>query len=137
MAAKKPTGLSKDAGYMVGARKTFPVSKDAAWDFLFSDEGLRTWLGKISADDIEPGKSFKTKEGIEGTITTFVPGSHFRMKWKRKDWPNEVILQVRVIPANEKTTISFMQEKLVSAKQRAEMKKHWTEVLEQMENKIA
>lgn len=137
MAAKKPVGLSKDAGYMTGARKTFPVSKDAAWDFLFSDEGLRTWLGKISADEIEPGKSFKTKDGIEGTITTFIPGSHFRMKWKRKDWPNTVTLQVRVIPSGEKTTISFMQEKLANARQRAEMKKHWLEVLDRVEKRIS
>ena len=47
MKESKTVRQTKDAGFQIGVRKTLPISIDKAWDFLFSDEGLEIWLGKL------------------------------------------------------------------------------------------
>lgn len=132
----KVVGQTKDVGFQIGVRRTFSFSGDLAWDFLFLDEGLLIWLGKIDSDDIAPDNSYKTKEGIEGKISVLKPYSHIRLTWKRKDWENVSTLQIRVIPAKEKTTISFHQDKLMNSGQREEMKSYWNKILEEIKNKL-
>ena len=136
MEQTKVFGQTKDVGFQIGVRRTFPVSVNLAWDFLFSDKGLSFWLGKIDSGDIEPDNSYKTKEGIEGKISVLKPYSHIRLTWKRKDWENVSTLQIRVIPAKEKTTISFHQDKLMNSGQREEMKSYWNKILEEIKNKL-
>ena len=84
MKQTKVFGQTKDVGFQIGVRRTFPVSVNLAWDFLFSDKGLSFWLGKIDSGDIEPDNSYKTKEGIEGKISVLKSCSPMRFKWKRK-----------------------------------------------------
>lgn len=43
-------------------------------------------------------------------------------------------LQIRVIPAKDKTTISFHHEWLANGKEREAMKTHWTRVLDEIDN---
>jgi len=88
MKEEKTVGQTKDAGFQIGVRKTFPVSAEAAWDFLFSDEGLTVWLGNIKATDIDTDIAYKTKNGTEGKVLVFKPLSHIRMTWKKKEWNN-------------------------------------------------
>ena len=127
---EKIIGQTKDRGFQMGGRKTLPVSYDIAWDFLFSDEGLKIWLGKINSDELD--KSYKTKDGIEGKINVLKTNSHIRLTWKPKNWANISAIQIRVINAKGKTTISFHQDKLLNSIQRDEMKKHWDTVLEKI-----
>ena len=129
-------GLTKDAGFQIGVRKTFAVPVETAWNFLFSEKGLSTWLGKISVENFELGKPYQTEEGTEGKVNVFKPNSHIRLTWKPKHWTNTSSLQVRVIPSREKTTISFHQDKLVDSKQRDEMKKYWDQVIEKIEDEL-
>ena len=51
-------GKTKDAGFQFGARKTFDLDFHKAWDFLFSKEGLKVWLGSVEFNELE------TKNGI-------------------------------------------------------------------------
>lgn len=132
----KITGQTKDRGFQIGIRKTLPVSFDTAWDFLFSDEGLKIWLGKINLGKLELNKSYTTKEGTEIKITILKPYSHVRLTWKPKHWENISALQMRVINSKGKTTISFHQDKLSDSAQREEMKKHWDTVLENISDKL-
>lgn len=129
---EKIIGQTKDRGFQIGVRKTLPVSYDIAWDFLFSDEGLRVWLGKINTDEFELSKTYKTKDGIEGKINVLKTNSHIRLTWKPKNWANTSAIQIRVINAKGKTKISFHQDKLLDSIQRDEMKKHWDAVLEKI-----
>jgi len=136
MEKTKVVGQTKDAGFQIGVRKTFAVHVETIWNFLFSEAGLLTWLGKISVENFELGKLYKTEEEIEGKVNVIKPGSHIRMSWKPKHWTNISTLQIRVIPSKEKTTISFHQDKLLDSNQRDEMKKHWDNVLMKIENEI-
>ena len=42
-----PVGLTKDAGWQIGVRKTLPVALEDAWNLLVSEEGLSLWLGDL------------------------------------------------------------------------------------------
>jgi uncharacterized protein YndB with AHSA1/START domain len=129
MEKTKVIGQTKDAGFEIGVRKTFPVSAGQAWDFLFSDRGLSAWLHGVKSDGFDINQSYKTTEGTEVKPTIVKPHSHIRLTWRKKDWENTSTLQLRVIDAKGKATISFHQEKLQNSNQRAEMKAHWDEVI--------
>ena len=137
MVANKIIGQTKDAGFQIGVRKTFAVPVELAWEFLFSSKGLSTWLGKLTIEDFELGKPYKTKEGIEGEVNVFKPYSHIRLTWKPKDWTNTSSLQIRVIDSKGKSTISFHQDRLLSSKQRDEMKTYWSKVIEKINSELA
>ncbi len=62
---EKKVGQTKDVGFQIGVRKTFPISIEMAWSFLFSEEGLRVWLGNINLDEFQVNKTYKTEEGID------------------------------------------------------------------------
>ena len=128
-------GQTKDVGFQLGARKTFHVSKEVAWNFLFSNNGLKIWLGEIT-DELKVGETYKTKEGIEIFIRVFHPLSHIRLDWKKKEWNNMSRVQVRVFGNRSKTTISFHQEKLLDRGQREEMREYWNKVINKISNRI-
>lgn len=133
---EKIIGQTKDSGFQIGVRKTLPVSSGTAWDFLFSGEGLKIWLGHINSDEFEINKNYKTKEGIEGKINVFKTNSHIRLTWKPKHWSNISAVQIRVMDTKGNTTISFHQDKLLDITQREEMKKHWGRVLDKLTEEI-
>jgi uncharacterized protein YndB with AHSA1/START domain len=132
MSKEKVIGQTKESGFQIGVRKTFDVSIETAWKFLFSQHGIYIWLGKINIENLELDKPYKTEEGIEGKVNTLKPYSHIRLSWKSKNWSNMSALQIRVIKAMNKTTISFHQDKLTDSRQRAEMKMHWNKVIKQI-----
>jgi hypothetical protein len=132
MEKSKLTGQTKDAGFQIGVRKTFPVSVNAAWEYLFSKEGFHVWLGTINPDEFEVNKVYNTLEGIEGKVTVLNPYSHVRLTWKPKNWTNYSALQLRVINSKDRATISFHQDKLVSSNQRQDMKLYWDKVMEKI-----
>src|SRR5690606_31964963 len=67
MTQEKPVGKTKDSGWQFGLRKTFYKAQEYLWDIIFSDKGLKIWLGGLE-EELEPKKSYKTKEGIEGYV---------------------------------------------------------------------
>ncbi len=136
MGEAKTVGQTKDAGFQIGLRKTLPISVNNAQDFLFSNEGLDIWLGKLMSNNLELNKTYKTKDGIEGKIKILKPLSHIRLTWKKKNWINISTVQIRVINAKDKTTISFHQEKLLDSAQRDEMKNHWANIMDRLSKKL-
>jgi hypothetical protein len=132
---EKQIGQTKDVGFQFGIRKTFPVSAEKAWDFLFSDSGLKIWLGKLK-NELEIKKEYETENGITGLVRVFKPKSNIRLNWKPKNWENISIVQIRVIGNQERTTIAFHQEKLLNSDQRSEMKEYWTKIIEKIEAEI-
>ena len=128
-------GKTKDVGFQFGIRKTIPVSTEKAWDFLFSENGLKIWLGNLK-NELELKKNFETENGITGLLSVFKPKSHIRLNWKTKNWENMSTVQIRVIGNKNKTTIAIHQEKLLNLEQRNEMKEYWTKIIEKLRNKI-
>ena len=132
---EKQIGQTKDVGFQFGLQKTFPHEFEKMWDFMFSKNGLNTWLGELK-EELKVKKTYKTKDGIEGLVRVFKPLSHIRINWKKKDWENMSTVQVRVIKKNDKSIISFHQEKLLNAEQRAEMKAYWNEKMKDITNEL-
>ncbi len=102
---EKKIGLTKDAGWQFGIRKTTPLSTEEVWDFLFSEDGTKIWL-----------------KNADINFSTFKPLSHIRTRWKPEEWPNEVTLQMRILSNKNKTTIAFHIEKMQNEHQREEAK---------------
>jgi hypothetical protein len=133
---RKPPGKTKDAGYQFGIRKSFPVTNEQAWKFMFSRKGIHIWLGRPDTYSFQEGTRVRTAEGIEGTIKVFTIFSHIRMTWKKPEWNNFSRLQIRVIPGKGKTTISIHQEMLNGSAQRAEMKNYWSDIMGELSMSI-
>jgi hypothetical protein len=132
----KVIGQTKHVGFQIGIRRTFSISTKEARDIIFSDNGLRIWLGELSSGDFSIGQNYQTKEGITGEIKVFKPYSHIRLTWKKKEWHNISMLQIRIITSKNGATISFHQEKLLDSMQRTEMKKHWEMILSKLTEEI-
>lgn len=128
-------GKTKDVGFQFGIRKTFSVSSEKVWDFLFSENGLKIWLGNLK-NELEIKKEYETKNGITGLVRVFKANSHIRLNWKPKNWENMSTIQIRVIGNQEKTTVAIHHEKLLNAEQRAEMKEHWNEIMNKIGTEI-
>jgi len=128
-------GKTKDVGFQFGIRKTFSVSTEKVWDFLFSENGLKIWLGKLKSE-LEIKKEYETENGTKGLVRVFKPNSHIRLNWKPKNWENMSTIQIRVIGNQEKTTVAIHQEKLLNSKQRSEMKEYWNKIMKKIETEL-
>jgi uncharacterized protein YndB with AHSA1/START domain len=127
----KTVGKTKDTGYQFGIRRTFNLKAEVVWEMLFSPEGQSIWLGEPMDGDFLPS-DFVTFNGISVSVRVWNPGSHIRIQYQRQDWEKLSILQIRVIPKGEKTTVSFHQDHLMDASMREEMKIHWKGVFERL-----
>ena len=132
---EKQIGQTKNLGFQFGIRKTFPISLENAWDFLLSEKGVKIWIGELK-NELEIKKNYETKNGISGLVRVLKPNSHIRLNWKRKNWNNMSIIQIRLIENKEKTTIAIHQEKLLNSKQRTEMKEYWNQVMNEITDKM-
>jgi uncharacterized protein YndB with AHSA1/START domain len=125
---QKEAGLTKTAGYEIGVRRTLDLPIDKAWDYVFGGAGLARWLGNVVQGAFAPGHGFLLDDGTEGRVTVWTQLSHIRLQWRKQGWENTSIVQVRILTAaGNKTTVSFHQEKLADANQRAQMKAYWQE----------
>jgi hypothetical protein len=129
-------GQTKDVGFQIGIRRTFPISPEKAWGFLFSENGLKIWLGELISGEFSINQDYQTKEGVIGSLKVFKLFSHIRLTWKKNGWQNITTLQIRIIASKSGTTISFHQEKLLDENQRAKMKKYWGNILTKLTDKI-
>ncbi len=115
----KKTGLTKDAGWQFGIRKSISLNKNEVWDFLFSEKGINLWL-----------------EGADKEFSTFKNYSHIRTKWKLNEWTNEASLQMRVLSNKNKTTIAFHIDKLLNESQREVTKAYWEQMINKLTEKL-
>lgn len=127
MGKRTEVGKTADAGYQVGVRRTLPCSEERLWRLLLSPAGLETWLGGPA--EIAEGVRFRLDNGTTGEIRVYRPGSHIRLGWRPAGWGAPSTLQVRVMAARRGTTLSFHQEHLAGAAERAAMKAHWEGVI--------
>jgi len=132
-----PVGKTKDAGVQIGVRRTFDVSKEMAWDFLTSPQGLSLWIGDVPGFRTEVGHEYESKEGIFGKISVAIPYQKLRMTWQRPEWESPSRLQLYIMSTNAgKTTVSIHQEMLEDVYMREVMRRHWEEMLNRFKNHI-
>jgi len=128
---ERSKGKTKDAGFQFGIRKTFKQPFKKVWNFMFSDKGLRIWLGELE-EKFEVEQPYRTKKGIYGSFRVFKPFSHIRINWKKKEWENVSTVQIRIIENQDKTTIAIHQEKLKDSSQREQMESYWNIIMDKL-----
>ena len=116
---ERKIGLTKDAGWQFGIRKTVPAELETVWDFLFSETGTYTWL-----------------KGANKEFSTLKSFSHIRTKWKLETWTNDATLQMRLISNANNTTIAFHIDNMLNETQREEARNYWKEILSEIVQKL-
>lgn len=135
MCGMAPTGLTEDAGWQAGVRRTFPVAQQQAWALLTSAEGQGLWLGG-TLPALEPGTAYALPDGTRGEVRA-ASDRHLRLTWEAPGWAGESTLQLRARPAATGTTISFHHERLAGADERERALAHWTAVLAGIGERLA
>ena len=131
--SNRPVGLTKDAGYQIGVRRTLHIRHDDAWRVLTSPVGVNIWLGSSSNLDFTEGSRYELSDGSRGEIRVFSPNSHLRITWQPQGWSRASTIQLRVIPKGDKTVVAFHQEHLPGPKERAERSEHYKAILDDLE----
>jgi hypothetical protein len=126
---KKP---AKDLGFQVSASKTFNVSTQVMWEYVLSERGLHTWLGKIDADEFELGNQFITQEGIEAKLSVFVPDCHLRFRWRPAHFEKPSTVELRISNAKGKAKVVFHHTVFFKASQVEELRAYWKAVIAKM-----
>jgi activator of HSP90 ATPase len=123
---------TKDLGYQISVSKVFPLPTHKMWDFLLSDLGIATWLGKISLEDFELQKQFVTDKGVEGKLTVFVPDCHLRFKWKPSNWDKQSTVELRVKNSKGKSSVIFHHTGFYKIELQEELRQYWKEIITKM-----
>ncbi|MBC9913773.1 SRPBCC domain-containing protein [Chitinophaga varians] len=125
-------GHTTSQGWEIGVRRTFTLSPETAWEMLFSQPVLGVWLDNKADIAFQKNDTYTTDAGITVTVTSVTEVKVIRMKWQQKGQTAASTLQIRVIPAKDKTTISFHHEWLANGQEREAMKTYWTHVLDEI-----
>jgi uncharacterized protein YndB with AHSA1/START domain len=133
---KRIIGQTRDAGFQIGVRRTFPITHEAAWRLLTSAEGIRIWLDVSTDVELVQGASYRLTDGTHGQVSVFTPGSHLRMTWQPPGWARPSIIQLRVIANRERTAIAFHQEHLPGPAEREMRRAFYMAALDQIERLI-
>lgn len=129
-------GLTQDAGWQMGIRRTVPVTPHQAWEFL-TGPGLSSWLGTLDPGAIRAiGGAYVTAEGTRGELRSRAEGSMLRLTWQPAGAETDTTVQLRVIPAKTGSTIAIHHERLSGPAEREEMLAHWGAVLNTVEARI-
>jgi uncharacterized protein YndB with AHSA1/START domain len=116
--SERPVGLTQDAGWEVGASRTFPISVEAAWDLMVSPAGVAIWLGEGVELPLEKGDAYETADGTTGEIRSVRPRDRMRLTWRPADREHEATLQFALRETPTGCAIGFHAEHLVSAEDR-------------------
>ena len=127
---KTPVGRTRDAGWQIGARRTFNVRIEDAWNWLTSSEGARAWLGEPQNLSFIKGEEYFLVDGSQGEVRVFKPNSHLRITYQPGYWPRASTIQVRVLDRKERTSIVFHEENLPNAEARQERRQHYFRALD-------
>ncbi len=128
----RSVGQTRDTGFQVGVRRTLSIPLADAWQLLTSREGARLWLGEIPEAELAQDLGYRLEDGTSGSVTVFEPGSHLRMTWQPPGWARPSIIQLRVLPSGERTTVAFHQEHLPGPAEREERRAFYTGALDRL-----
>ena len=134
--AKRPVGLTRDVGWEIGVRRTFPMSLEEAWRLITSPEGIRIWLGEGPAFSLEKGDAFSLDDGTTCEIRVFKTHSHLRLRRKPADTQQASTIQLRVLENGNRSVIAFHEENLASAEQREARRAHFAAALDKFEARL-
>ena len=132
----RPTGLTRDAGWQIGASCTFPVDLAAAWELLLSPRGLALWLGDLVTGPLAAGTAYATADGTTGEVRSLREQDRVRLTWRPPGRAKPATVQLALTAAPRGTTVRFHTERLGSAEEREELRRHWHAVLDRLEGEL-
>ena len=124
-----PIGKTRDAGWQLGVRRTYPLDLWPAWECLLAPTGRAVWLGTDAPLDWSLKVPQILPHGLEIEFRVLKPGSHLRLQYFTASLARPSRLQIRVLPAKTGTTVAIHQEMLSTATERAQGLDHWKGVL--------
>ena len=127
---RRTLGQTADGGFQIGVRRTVPMAPDDAWRLVTSPEGLRAWLGDVPGLSLEKGAAYTAGDGSAGQVRVSTPGSHLRITRQQPGWARASTIQVRIIAAGARSTISFHEERLPAAADREARRRHYRATLD-------
>lgn len=128
---RRALGEVAGGGFQIGVRRTLRLTPDEAWRRLLSPGGVAEWLGEPEAPITWEAKStFRLRDGAEGEVRVYKPGSHFRLQLREAGADRASVIQVRVHAAAAGSVISFHQEQLPSAESREQRRAHFASALD-------
>lgn len=133
---KNPAGRTTSQGWEIGIRRTFSIESHQAWELLFTQPLLSSWLDDKADLPFEKGNSYTTQTGITIMVSSVTTGKVIRIKWQQPGDPQTSTLQIRIIPGKGKTTISFHHEWLKNEQEREWMKGYWSHVLDEINRQL-
>lgn len=133
---KKPVGLTTSQGWETGIRRTFAISPAKAWEMLFTQPILGLWLDSNADIPFEKNDTYTTLSGITIQVTSVTTGKIIRMKWQQGSGNHASTVQIRAIPAKEKTIIAFHHERLKDGEERLKMNGYWKKVLDKISETV-
>ena len=125
-------GQTSEGGFQIGVQKTLPLSAEIAWSLLVEGPGLAIWLGTVDNLEFRQGAQYQTREGTWGEIRSVLAGQRVRLTWHSPVLAGPSTLQVTVIPAGDRASVRFHQERLSSLEEREQMRQHWRDTLERL-----
>ncbi|WP_326998743.1 hypothetical protein [Cohnella kolymensis] len=104
---RKPVGLTAKAGFQIGVRRTLSISKEEAWERLTSAEGLKWWLGSLTAVRFDVGEKYESEEGIAGEFKVVKLHEQLRLTWQLEAGASRqrfrsVSLAAAIIPSRQR-----------------------------------
>ena len=130
-AARRRVGETKEAGFQVGARRTFDVAPERAWKLLTSARGTAVWLGPGAPARLAEGGAYELDDGTAGEVRV-LSDAHLRLTWQPPGWERPATVQVRVIPRDGRTVVAFHQEHLPGPAERERRKAFYLAALDEL-----
>lgn len=109
---ERPTGLTKDTGWQIGARRTLAVQHHRAWVWLTSEAGTAQWLGAAVAGDLAEDTDTTLADGTAIRMAVFNPEGHLRLRRLPPGGPRPATVQVRTIDKGDRCVVAFHEEHL-------------------------
>ena len=129
---ERPTELTRDAGWQIGASRTFPVDRETAWAFLTAPAGLALWLGEGVAAPLARGERYTTADGTTGEVRSVRPLDRVRLTWQPPGRPEPATVQLALTPAATGTTVRFHTDRLSGPEEREALRRRWAGVLDRL-----
>ncbi|MFC0672523.1 hypothetical protein [Brachybacterium hainanense] len=125
-----PVGLTRDAGWQLGVRRTVRADAEEIWHRLLN-EWLLSWLEVDSVPQMV-GAPLRRGELVRGRVTGCHVGRRIRLRWHPPQLDHETVFQVTLVEAAQGTTIAIHQERLLGPAERQALLEHWTGILEEV-----
>jgi uncharacterized protein YndB with AHSA1/START domain len=132
--SKSTVGLTKDAGWQVGMRRSLAIGIEDLWHLLTSAHGIAVWLGEAADLPMQKGSRYKLSDGTTGEIKVIHPYSHLRITWHPPAWPRPSTMQLRLVSKGSRTVLALHQERLPGAEARNQRRAFFAQVLDAYEN---